>query len=339
MAEGIVTPLLTAKSGAAGDSTSAPPPERTVEIVARELAAKHDYDIFLYNGPISEPMYSKVVSNIVRKKRNRVLVILVTLGGYANPAYRIARLLQSTCARFTILVPSYCKSAGTLVVTGAHELWMSVFAELGPLDVQLVKWDEIGEQRSGLTTQSALEGIKAQAFEMFSDGMMEIKRRSGNRVRFRTAADLAMQMTTGLFSHIYSQIDPLSMGEDYRDLHVALEYGERLAKYSRNLKPGGVTDLVHKYPSHDFVIDLEEAKELFRTVNRPPSEFYELLGLLNEQAMKPLTEDDGVFRFLSEEPEQTSATDVSYPATEAAKNEGPDDAAVEPSTEAAVAQR
>jgi hypothetical protein len=300
-----------ARMGAMASVTvPAPQPERTAEIVAREIAEKIDCDIFLYNGPISEEMYGKVVESIVRKKRNDILVILVTLGGEANPAYRIARLFQQTSGKFTLLIPSYCKSAGTLLALGANELMMAVFAELGPLDVQLVKYDELGERRSGLTTHSALDSIKAQAFEMFGDTMMEIKRRSRFRVRFRTAADLATHLTVGLFSNIYSQLDPLSMGEDYRDLHVALDYGSRLADHSKNAYISTVWSLVHEYPSHDFVIDYDEAKDLFRSVTRPNPDIYELLQLIGDDGMKPLTSDDGIFKFLSEEPEPSATATV-----------------------------
>lgn len=328
MAEGTVTALPTA----AASHDAATPPERTAETVARELAEKFGFDIFLYNGPISEEMYGKVVSELIQKKRSKLLVIMVTLGGEANAAYRIGRLFQRLGRPFVLFVPSYCKSAGTIVSLAANELWMSVFSELGPLDVQLLKYDEIGERRSGLTTYSALESIKQQAFETFSDAMMEIKERSRYRVRFRTAADLAMHLTVGLFQHLYSQVDPAAIGEDYRDLHVALEYGKRLAEHSANLKRDAVSDLVHKYPSHDFVIDEDEAKNLFKNVNSPPSEFFELLELLGDSAIKPLTDKDGIFKFLTHEPKPTEARNVS-PADTGDR----DDAAIQPAAEATVA--
>lgn len=313
-------------------------PERTVEVVARELAEKFSFDIFLYNGPISEEMYAKVVEQVIRTKRHKLLIIMVTLGGDANPAYRIARLFQQlSIDGFTLLIPSYCKSAGTIVATGATELWMNpILSELGPLDVQLAKYDEIGERRSGLTTHSALESIKEQAFEMFSDAMMEIKQRSRFRVRFRTAADLATSLTVGLFSNVYSQLDPAAIGEDHRDLNVALAYGERLARHSRNLKLNAVSDLVHKYPSHDFVIDSDEAKTLFINVKKPPPEFFELLQLLGSDGMKPLTDEDGVFTFLSPEvePEPEAAPTVLQKDT---KTDGDqDDAAVQPGADTAA---
>lgn len=129
-----------------------------------------------------------------------------------------------------------------------------------------------------------------------------------------------------LFSNLYSQLDPVAIGEDYRDLHVALDYGHRLASHSGNLKPGAVSDLVHKYPSHDFVIDEGEAKTLFKTVNVPPQEIFELLELLGALAMKPLTDEDGVFKFLSEDVEQVAVNSVSPSVTKGDQ----DDAAIQP---------
>src|SRR5260370_10392750 len=217
--------------------------------------------------------------------------------------------------QFTVLVPSYCQSAGTLVALGANELMMSIFAELGPLDVQLAKYGELGERRSGPTTGSGLDSIKDQAFEFFGDTMMEIKSRG--RVRFRTAADLANELTIGLFSSIYGQLDPLSMGEDHRDLHVALDYGTRLAQHSENVKERTVWRLVHDYPSHDFVIDYDEATSLFREVKEADTEIYELLDLIDENGMKALTSDDGIFTFLSADPEPSQQETVAKSNDEA----------------------
>ncbi len=52
---------------------------------------------------------------------------MVTEGGDADPAYRIARCLQDHYDRFSLFVSGYCKSAGTLVALGAHELQMKAY--------------------------------------------------------------------------------------------------------------------------------------------------------------------------------------------------------------------
>ena len=70
---------------------------------------------------------------------------------------------------FFLYVSGFCKSAGTLVALGAHELTMSDHGELGPLDVQLLKKDEIWETQSGLTAMDTLSAYKLQAFEPFEE--------------------------------------------------------------------------------------------------------------------------------------------------------------------------
>src|SRR5262249_33890142 len=99
--------------------------------------------------------------------------------------------------------------------------------------------------------------------------MTEIISKSGTAVSFRAAADVASRVSSRLLSRIYEQINPDALGQDYRDLSIAIHYGERLNRKFTNLKKDALTRLVYEYPSHDFVIDLEEAKELFQRVELP----------------------------------------------------------------------
>jgi hypothetical protein len=80
-------------------------------------------------------------------------------------------------------------------------------------------------------------------------------------------------------SGIYSQISPSSIGEDYRDLQVAFEYGRKLSTRSNNIDYEKLYTLVHRYPSHDFVIDHMEARDLFKVVeNAPPFLYSQVLA-------------------------------------------------------------
>lgn len=63
-----------------------------------------------------------------------------------------------------------------------------------------------------------------------------------------------------------AQIDPHRLGEVQRAIKIAQAYGEKIG--TPNLKPNGMDQLVEQYPSHGFVIDFDEARKLFRTVNR-----------------------------------------------------------------------
>jgi hypothetical protein len=208
--------------------------------------------IFIYNGPINETGFAESIASLKRMKPKAIL-ILVTFGGSANSAYRIARLFQNMYTEFCVLVPSYCKSAGTLIVMGVHRLIMADFRQLGPLDVQLYKRDEIAEMRSGLLFRSALTTIKEASEDLFGHLMISIKQKTGGLVRFRLASELAARITEGVVSPIAAQITHEGLGEDYQALMAAHEYGIRLARCGRLIKEDKVRKLVHDYPSHATV--------------------------------------------------------------------------------------
>lgn len=147
-------------------------PDELREVVLK-LSEESDCDVILYAGPLDKPYDDQVldVCQLAEKKKN-VLLLLATFGGDANTAYRIARHLQKCYKRFSVYIHTMCKSAGTLLALGANEIIMSDYAEMGPLDVQLPKVDELGGSTSGLTIFQALAKLEAQAFEMFEEYLL-----------------------------------------------------------------------------------------------------------------------------------------------------------------------
>ena len=244
-----------------------------------------DADAILYAGTISSPSDHQFVRDCCsRQRRKNVLLILSTLGGSADSAYRIARCLQRSYACFSVYIDGMCKSAGTLLALGADEVIMSDFGELGPLDVQISKPDELFEISSGLTPMQALNTLRNQAFESFESHFLDLRLKSGLQITTRSAADIASNLTVGLFAPIFGQIDPMRLGEIDRAVKIAIEYGNRLGK--RNLKPETLDRLVANYPAHEFVIDREEAADLFNKVRAPASD-EEALALL----LRPIMEE------------------------------------------------
>ncbi|SOC15303.1 SDH family Clp fold serine proteinase [Stappia indica] len=251
-------------------------------IEAIELAEDaYDADFYIYSAPIDHIGFGRVV-NCFEVSRDNAVLILTTNGGLANSAYQIARLFQNHYQNFTIFIPSVCKSAGTLLSIGAHSLVMSEFSELGPLDVQLYERDEIISRRSGLLNHSAFEALKRESFDLYEHILLSIKQRSGDNISFPVASQVAGEMATGLMAPIFEQISPNVIGSDYRDLQVAIHYGLRLAGQSGNIEAAGVQMLTESYPSHDFIIDKEEAGKLFRNVETPRSELWNLIRFFSD---------------------------------------------------------
>ncbi len=283
--------------------------DEVIELVSDGL----DADVIHYNGPIDRPVDSMLIDScIARRKRKNVLLLLVTPGGDADTAYRIARCLQNKYEKFILYVSGYCKSAGTLIATGAHELIMSDHGELGPLDVQMYKKDELVGMQSGLTVMDALDAIRENAFSHFENFLLETIKRSQGTITLKTAAEIATNLTNGLFAPISNQVDPLHIGEAGRAMSIAAQYGSRLLRDGRNIELDGLTFIISAYPSHGFVIDRGEADTLFKRVREPTENEILLAEMLGPRARWPenLSRDDEMpFRFLSKEPDEPNGGD------------------------------
>lgn len=253
---------------------------------AEKAAANAGADIYLYNGPIRDEGFVKVLDAVGKNKVSDTAILLITTyGGDAHAAYRIARWFQAYYENFILFPTGVCASAGTLLAIGATKLYMSPFSELGPLDVQLFKRNELGKRTSGLVTKAALERLQAAAFEFWDHLMLHIKVRSHGNVSFEKCAEIASSVCGRAFTQVYRQIDLDILGEDYRDMQVAQEYGKRLAARGLNIDEASIERLVNDYPSHDFVIDFDEAADLFDDVELPPSDILKVMVALGHRAV------------------------------------------------------
>lgn len=234
-------------------------------------AEKSDHDYILISHPIERALHQKLTAVLDKSKQNgrtrtRCTVFLTTYGGDAHAGFRVARCLRHHYKKgVRLVVPSYCKSAGTLVAIGANELAIGDLGELGPLDVQVSKPTEILERGSGLDYTQALMVALEHAQSAFAHSLMQMR----GRFRFSTkmAGELASKLACGVVEPLYAQIDPNRIGEMQRAIQIAHEYGRRLDGHGSNLKEGALDTLVAGYPSHSFVIDRKEARQLFKSVD------------------------------------------------------------------------
>ncbi len=275
--------------------------EKQREELARLANAVRDEssaDVHFFSGPIrmdsvygpgSDTMCMKAISEIQSREKNAIL-LLCTNGGDPDAAYRMARMFLSMYEEFTVLIHGSCFSAGTLITLGAHVLVLSPFAMMGPLDTQIAKADELFESVSGLTGVTALDALRQQAYKSFEHTLVDMKLNLPNEVTLKTSIDVAVRLTTGLYAPIFSQIDPLKLGEDRRALDIAREYGDRLVGASKNAKEGTLEKLLASYPSHGFIIDPIEAKELFDDVRDITQPQGELLKFLGQSCSRPTSE-------------------------------------------------
>lgn len=273
---------------------------KAVTDAANALAVASDADVFLFNSEFGGSADKKVALALAaRRRRDKIIVVLVSEGGDPDCAYRIARQFQAKYDRFTAIISGWCKSAGTLCVLGAHELAFGEFGELGPLDIQYYKKDEISEVASGLVVREALTKLHAHATSLFETSMLGIISKSNSQISFKMASDVAVRLAVGAFEPLYRQIDPMVLGDLERAMAIAKSYGERLRIRSLNFTSETLINLAEGYPSHGFVIDEREAKSLFKNVRSCNSLEITLLNSLKKLCEIP--EDKGVIHYLSEE--------------------------------------
>src|SRR6188472_688637 len=90
-----------------------------------QLGQMRQADILVYSGEITRPDGGQAA--LWRRggaRRSTCLLVLSTLGGSPEAAYRLARTLLRTYSRLTLLVDDFCKGAGMLLALAAHELVM-----------------------------------------------------------------------------------------------------------------------------------------------------------------------------------------------------------------------
>lgn len=193
--------------------------------------------------------------------KQEIAVLLHSPGGYAQDAYRIARTLQTHCNGFVAIVPKYAKSAATLLALGATDIIMSDHAELGPLDAQI--YDPGREEPiSALDEVQSLERLHAFSLEAVDRTMLLMLNRTGKKVE--PLLPHILKYVADMTRPLFEKIDTVHYNQMSRALKVAEEYAIRLLNNQYPADKAGeiARQLVHGYPEHGFIIDMEEASSI-----------------------------------------------------------------------------
>lgn len=239
--------------------------EDVQEAIAALHAANPDRDFIVISHAIDRSLHLKLSAVLKSKRRKqKVTVFLTTYGGDPNGGFRAARCLRHYYKHVRLAVPSFCKSAGTLIALSANELGIGDLGELGPLDIQVRKGSELQENSSGLDIMQALQAVTLHTQDAFHRLLVGTRNLG---LSTKLCAEFASTVASGIAAPLISQIDPIRLGEMQRATRVAFEYGQRLNAYGDNLKAGALGRLIGEYPAHGFVIDRKEATELFDNVS------------------------------------------------------------------------
>jgi len=186
----------------------------------------------------------------------RLDLILITRGGVASGAQRLALLLHELTDRLTVLVPHRAWSAGTLVSLAAHELVLGPMAELSPLDPLIGAAGSSGApgapgDRPAPAGPSVVSAEDVRAF------------RDVAREWFGVGGDPAADAQ--VLSLLSQRVSPLSLGTFLRaDRFVRQVADELLATHiaDAGARAAIVERLVSGYHSHDHAVTRRQARAL-----------------------------------------------------------------------------
>jgi hypothetical protein len=208
-------------------------------------------------------------------------VVVHSPGGDPEAAYLIARELGRRFAKRTVFVPFYAKSAATLLSLVGDEIVLTSLGELGPIDLQVQepRPGELADFTSCLQRFKALEQLQRHALETFNS-VVSIGLAQG--MSLMDACQVGSDMTGKLMAPLYAQLSPERIGQSARHLEAAEQYAERLLRrYRLEIADDDRTSIIRMlgrgYPSHAFIVDLEELVDLGLTARLTDGEEERLL--------------------------------------------------------------
>jgi hypothetical protein len=104
-----------------------------------------DADVLAYFGPMYPPADDQIKDAVedITERREALMVVLETGGGYVNVVERIARIFRHHYRRVDFVVPSYAMSAGTVLVMSGDAIYMDYASVLGPIDPQVERGGDL----------------------------------------------------------------------------------------------------------------------------------------------------------------------------------------------------
>ncbi len=205
-------------------------------------------------------------------RRDRLDLVLSTLGGQVTAARQIGLLLRDYVNHLTILVPYRARSAGTLLCLCASELVLGPLAELGPIDSHLSVIHPAPPDAPGMISARDIYTFRQMAEDWFGVTREED--------RLQVLALLAQRVFPTTLSSFYRF--------DEQSRHIAGELLKYQLPDAEKAERDRIVDqLAGGWYTHDYAISRAEARDLGLRVRFASSEeeglLWELLLACREQ--------------------------------------------------------
>lgn len=230
----------------------------------RALENKLNADVLTYWGEIVQGADDQIKGIVETLKlddinRDRLFVILTTLGGSLNPVKRMVTVFRHFYKEVNFIVPDYAYSAGTILCMSGDNIYMNYYSALGPIDPQVQNKDGklvaalgyldkvnemIEKSRNGNLTQAEFlilkdfdlaelrtyEQAKALAMDLVTEWLAKYKfkdwnvHKNGNSVTNADKTKRAMEIADKLSNNNVwkSHSRPISISE-LEDMHLKIK--------------------------------------------------------------------------------------------------------------------
>lgn len=296
---------LRANTGAAGELASGSPGTRPPSEVLAEIEASPDCDgrilVYTSRGFLGTwdvlPVYQRL-----RKigHLDTLYLIIQSLGGYDDGAYKLADVVHEFCDKLIVLVPTYAKSAATTWALGGNLILMGPTSELGPTDPMIDIDPRLVTPVSPALAEAKEPGtrtVNVQILRDFLESAGVIKSGSGE-IHYDAKA-LIPWMEKKI-------LNPWLLGQFERSIKASKQYGTNLLKrymfaddeQMQRKAEQIAKQLCEGYFAHDYPLARRELQSLGLKVCDMPDSLWastsELMGsydqMLQEQNIRTLIE-------------------------------------------------
>jgi Serine dehydrogenase proteinase len=192
-------------------------------------------------------------------------LILDTFGGSLDSAFKTMLFVSHFAERLRVFVPRRAKSAGTLIAIGASELYMSPFAELGPLDTQIRDPRNPTDRVSALDCYQSVDYVRAFGLSTLSKTFRALAAETRTLIPLPQLVNTSADFSIGSIAPILTQVNALDFGGWGRTLRIGEMYARTLLSrvgYGEEESQAIANQLVYGYTHHPFPIDLNEARRV-----------------------------------------------------------------------------
>ncbi len=207
----------------------------------------------------------------------KCFVLLNSPGGLVDSSYKIAYLLRKSFKDITIFVPHVALSGGTLIALAGNRIVMGPMSQLSPLDVQLVTEEYQFSMKSILT-----------AFQ--------------RAVSYFTKVDV--DDTPYPWQLFAEKLNPILIEECSSELDTMWRYTKKILSmgmFSTDTKKAEeiAKKLVYDFPTHNYVINIDEARDVGLVVNSY-TDYSKIWGVLREwlSIYAPMSTDKHFIRYV-----------------------------------------